>query len=68
MKDLDKIFPGFSRIQNHLKKTTSKKPCSLIKDHSSPKVKKINTKMVTRGAPREGARLCASLCSSHMQR
>ena len=44
MKDLDKIFPGFSRIQNHLKKTTSKKPCSLIKDHSSPKVKKSTLK------------------------
>ena len=32
MKDLDKIFPGFSRIQNHLKKTTSKKPSSLLKE------------------------------------
>ena len=29
-KDLDQIYPGFSRIQNHLKKTTSKEPSSLI--------------------------------------
>ena len=37
MKDFDKMSPGFSRIQSHLKETTSKKPSSLIKDLRRPR-------------------------------